>query len=69
MKNIIKELQYLIYDYNPQNYEIILNKLNYIEEKYETMCKYYGNIKGKNEALEFENRALKNKIIELEERD
>ena len=59
MKNIIKELQYLIYDYNPQNYEIILDKLNYIEEKYETMCKYYGNIKGKNEALEFENRALK----------
>ena len=69
MKNIIKELQYLIYDYNPQNYEIILDKLNYIEEKYETMCKYYGSIKGKNEALEFENRALKNKIIELEERD
>ena len=69
MKNIIKELQYLIYDYNPQNYEIILDKLNYIEEKYETMCKYYGNIKGKNEALEFENRSLKNKIIELEERD
>ncbi len=69
MKNIIKELQFLIYDYNPQNYEIILEKLNYIEEKYETMCKYYGNIKGKNEALEFENRALKNKIIELEERD
>lgn len=69
MKNIIKELQYLIYDYNSQNYEIILDKLNYIEEKYETMCKYYGNIKGKNEALEFENRALKNKIIELEERD
>lgn len=69
MKNIIKELQYLIYDYNPQNYEIILDKLNYIEEKYKTMCKYYGNIKGKNEALEFENRALKNKIIELEERD
>ena len=69
MKNIIKELQYLIYDYNPQNYEIILDKLNYIEEKYETICKYYGNIKGKNEALEFENRALKNKIIELEERD
>ena len=69
MKNIIKELQYLIYDYNPENYEIILDKLNYIEEKYETMCKYYGNIKGKNEALEFENRALKNKIIELEERD
>ena len=69
MKNIIKELQYLIYDYNPQNYEIILDKLNYIEEKYETMCKYYGNIKRKNEALEFENRALKNKIIELEERD
>ena len=69
MKNIIKELQYLIYDYDPQNYEIILDKLNYIEEKYETMCKYYGNIKGKNEALEFENRALKNKIIELEERD
>ena len=69
MKNIIKELQFLIYDYNPQNYEIILDKLNYIEEKYETMCKYYGNIKGKNEALDFENRALKNKIIELEERD
>ena len=69
MKNIIKELQFLIYDYNPQNYEIILDKLNYIEEKYETMCKYYGNIKGKNEAFEFENRALKNKIIELEERD
>ena len=69
MKNIIKELQFLIYDYNPQNYEIILDKLNYIEEKYETRCKYYGNIKGKNEALEFENRALKNKIIELEERD
>ena len=69
MKNIIKELQFLIYDYNPQNYEIILDKLDYIEEKYETMCKYYGNIKGKNEALEFENRALKNKIIELEERD
>lgn len=69
MKNIIKELQFLICDYNPQNYEIILDKLNYIEEKYETMCKYYGNIKGKNEALEFENRALKNKIIELEERD
>lgn len=69
MKNIIKELQFLIYDYNPQNYEIISDKLNYIEEKYETMCKYYGNIKGKNEALEFENRALKNKIIELEERD
>ena len=69
MKNIIKELQFLIYDYNPQNYEIILDKLNYIEEKYETMCKYYGNIKEKNEALEFENRALKNKIIELEERD
>lgn len=69
MKNIIKELQFLIYDYDPQNYEIILDKLNYIEEKYETMCKYYGNIKGKNEALEFENRALKNKIIELEERD
>ena len=69
MKNINKELQFLIYDYNPQNYEIILDKLNYIEEKYETMCKYYGNIKGKNEALEFENRALKNKIIELEERD
>lgn len=69
MKNIIKELQFLIYDYNPQNYEIILDKLNYIEEKYETMCKYYGNIKGKNEALQFENRALKNKIIELEERD
>lgn len=69
MKNIIKELQLLIYDYNPQNYEIILDKLNYIEEKYETMCKYYGNIKRKNEALEFENRALKNKIIELEERD